>query len=141
MGWLHCDTPHARKVDGEWVRGARDLYQLVVAANGIGQIRVRCADCNQPCGFLPRDVWRNWQAAGAVLSGGQVNAPTVYPPCSYKDCDIKPTEYHHFAPYNTFGNDADSWPYLPLCREHHHQWHRTMDGYRWHRRGIWRDAS
>ena len=41
------------------------------------------------------------------------------------------TELHHWAPRNTFP-DANAWPTSYLCRDCHHAWHRTMDGYRWH---------
>lgn len=140
---LACDrTRHARKNDGFWVQGENDIYQAVIQGNGVLQIRVRCGNCNQSCGFLPHDVWRRWVRDGAVLTGTpQVHKPTDQDPCSYANCPNLPTEYHHFAPWNTFGNDADNWPVMPLCREHHHAWHRTMDGYRWHRRGIWRDTA
>ena len=41
-------------------------------------------------------------------------------------------ELHHYAPRNTFP-DADNWATGYLCRPCHHLWHRTMNGYLWHR--------
>jgi hypothetical protein len=130
-----CETTHAGKRGGVWMQGAADIYQAVVQGNGTLQIRVRCGDCRQNCGFLPHHVWRLWVSRGAVLTlPVEAHEPTVSEPCSYSGCTNFPTEYHHFAPSNTFGNDADNWPCAYLCRQHHHQWHRVMTGYSWHAR-------
>jgi hypothetical protein len=131
-----CSPTHARKVGGTWVPGENDRYELVVQGNGVGQISVRCTACGARCGFLPYAVWQQWQAAGAVLSSGRVHESNTYPPCSYAGCEAEGRQVHHFAPWNTFGPDAENWPTAPFCQTHHQLWHRTMDGYRWHRKGV-----
>jgi hypothetical protein len=55
--------------------------------------------------------------------------------CCYDGCESTAIEWHHFAPRNTFGMEADRFPVGPLCRDHHQHWHRTMDGYKWLRSG------
>lgn len=66
----------------------------------------------------------------------RINASYERDPCCVRGCADTDTEYHHFAPYNTFANDADNWPCLPVCRTHHREWHMRMDGYRWHARRV-----
>jgi hypothetical protein len=63
----------------------------------------------------------------------EVRPPNVYEPCSVRGCPQPGQEWHHFAPRNTFGEEAELWPVMPLCVGHHREWHTRMDGYRWHR--------
>ena len=130
---LLCPLRHCGfKPDG-WQQGDADEYYWIVQANSRITIKARCCDCGQKSSSIPFTVWERWYAQGARLNPQpQVNAPHQYEPCSVRGCITVPTEYHHFAPYNTFGPDADNWPCLPLCRPHHTHWHKTMDGYRWH---------
>lgn len=56
------------------------------------------------------------------------------PRCCYDGCESTQIEWHHFAPFNTFGVEADNFPVRPLCRYHHRYWHLKMDGYQWRAR-------
>ncbi len=51
--------------------------------------------------------------------------------CSRNSCRNRDIEWHHIAPKEVFGwEEADEWPVVPLCQEHHREWHRRMIGYR-----------
>ena len=133
--YTDCSERHARKSGAVWIQGSHDTYREVVQGNGARMIRVACGACEKKIGFLPFDVWRRWVASGAMLTlPSIVHDPREHEPCSYSGCTNMPTEYHHFAPRNTFGDDADNWVCGYLCRPHHRQWHQTMDGYSWHRK-------
>jgi 5-methylcytosine-specific restriction endonuclease McrA len=41
-------------------------------------------------------------------------------------CGKTGTEYHHFAPRHLFGDEADKWPGVYLCRPHHTEWHTLV---------------
>jgi hypothetical protein len=47
--------------------------------------------------------------------------------CVVSGCENTGVEWHHFAPKSKFGDvEADMWPVLPLCKEHHDKWHKVM---------------
>lgn len=141
----NCGQTHTQKRDGAWRRGdATESFRAVLQSNGRVSIKAYCQTCRIASGPLPTAQLAAWGVQWHDVTDVRVNAAATaanFPPCSYENCDGWPTEYHHFAPYNTFGDDANNWPVMPLCAAHHRQWHQTMDGYRWHKRGIWRDAS
>lgn len=128
-----CPQRHTSKVDGAWLRGDADIFELVITANGVRQFKTKCQRCGQPGGPIPHVVAAQWvQWFG--IDQTRINDRREYEPCVVSGCTADGNERHHFAPRNTFGDDADLWPVLPLCQPHHRQWHQTMDGYRWHRK-------
>lgn len=139
-----CPATHAVKTYtdgvGTWTRGTDNVWFQYVQGNGGKKYRFRCLLCGRKSGDVPHDLIKQWIREGVIgardLAPPVTRAPRTYPDCSYAGCTATITEQHHFAPRNTFGSDADSWPVLPLCREHHTQWHQRMDGYRWHMRGA-----
>lgn len=134
-----CPLAHSVKVypPGEWVRGDDEEFGVVVLSNGKAQVKTRCRGCGAKSSALPNDIIGRWTLTLADFTWSKTNDPREYDPCSVQDCAVTPTEYHHFAPRNTFGSaDANRWPVLPLCRGHHVQWHQRMDGYAWHRKGV-----
>ncbi len=40
-------------------------------------------------------------------------------------------EWHHWAPFHLFGDEAEQWPKSSLCRACHQRWHQTT------RTGLW----
>lgn len=134
----NCPAPHSVPDRGVWIRGgAHEILGVVICSNGARQYKLRCVVCKTTGGPLPTKLLQAWGYDVGNVEWEQHNAPRVnYAPCSYSGCTVTPTEYHHFAPRNTFHGDADNWPVLPLCRPHHESWHRLMDGYRWHAKGA-----
>lgn len=133
-----CTSAHSQKVypPGEWRRGDNEEFGFVVLSNGVVQFRTRCRECGHTSTALPNGLARGWGLTAVDFTWEQINPPRDHEPCSVRDCRMTPTEYHHFAPYNTFGAAANNWPILPLCRDHHVEWHQRMNGYLWHRKGV-----
>lgn len=132
-----CPFRHTEKDDAlVWVRGDETRVEVIHQANGSGiAVKLRCENCRNLTGALPKSVWLEWFDPFDPNVVVRINEDFDKEPCSYKGCTATNTEWHHFAPYNTFGSSANDWPVMPLCRAHHVEWHQRMDGYRWHRRG------
>lgn len=131
-----CPRRHCEHRDGQWQRGEDDTYGFILQVNGRPTIKAECRECGARSGSLPLALWRQWAAEGAQLEWVQRNdlseyAQDYYEPCIVQGCGDTPTEWHHFSPRNIFGDEAEGWPCLPLCRPHHREWHSRMDGYRW----------
>ncbi len=48
--------------------------------------------------------------------------------CGYVGCtSFVQVEHHHYAPFEFFGPEAELYPVLPLCHEHHEHWHKVID--------------
>jgi hypothetical protein len=127
-----CLVPHTRKVNGTWTRGGETQVEIVTTVNGRLEIKLRCSNCRWLTGAIPDLTARAW---GLDKLEGRIyrdNSTTVE--CIVLTCSSTLIEYHHFAPRNTFGEEADDWPILPVCRDHHTEWHTRMDGYQWHRK-------
>lgn len=123
-----CTFHHSRKVDDIWIRGERETIEVVRLRNGVISVKLRCI-CGELSGGLPKDVVWEWlDPFGAIVFRTHDGVQCVVATCTSEE-----TEYHHFAPRNTFLLDADDWPILPLCPAHHREWHQRMDGYRWHK--------
>lgn len=45
-------------------------------------------------------------------------------------------EVHHTSPREVFGDDADNWPLIDLCRECHAEWHERMNAWAGKRRPL-----
>ena len=50
-----------------------------------------------------------------------------------RECEVcrefTPTEVHHLAPAEVFGDMCDYWPIVNVCRKCHIEWHQKMRGY------------
>lgn len=55
--------------------------------------------------------------------GELVNKSDQIVKCSHRLCTENAAEDHHSAPRSIFGKDADNWPLIPLCKQHHAVWH------------------
>lgn len=114
-----------------------------------------CQDCQQTCdhgltvtGYIitrsgSQQVQRRCLGCGAGPSrAGSAPRGSQYLDVCFADhrdsttCEhrgsLDGVELHHYAPRNTFP-DPGNWATGHLCRPCHHLWHRTMDGYLWHR--------
>lgn len=131
-----CTNQHTASSGRLWTRGNDESLGVIICADGRPQYKLRCRACNTTGSPVGRSLLEAWGYTPDSLEWHQVNEARQYDPCSVKDCATTPTEYHHFAPRNIFGAEADEWPYLPLCRPHHVEWHQRMDGYRWHQPGT-----
>lgn len=130
-----CVHQHTTKSHGQWIRGTDETPGLVVCANGTHQVKMQCS-CGHRSSPLPYRLVRAWGIRREDIAWEKVHEPAEYPPCVVAGCGATPTELHHFAPRNTFGADAELWPVSPLCRPHHVEWHRRMDGYAWQKPGV-----
>ena len=135
-----CPETHALKIyddttpNGLWRRGSNTAIGMLQQGNGTIKWRGRCRTCLTESSDIPTSVIEAWGLN--TIEWTRVTTPNQYPTCAVHSCDQPGTDNHHFAPYNTFGSAAGDWPTAPLCRTHHLDWHQTMDGYRWHRKGI-----
>lgn len=132
-GIVVCSQGHGTDFSWRTIIDCDSSLGTITEPNGTIKFRVRCNECASESADMPTQTGHNLLQAGAEISWNRT-ATRNYPPCSYTGCTTPITEYHHFAPRNTFGDDADNWPVMPLCRKHHQQWHQQMDGYRWHAR-------
>lgn len=136
-----CPCQHARKTADGWQPGDDTDWGLLQTANGRAQWYGVCATCGHRSSVIPNRVIDMWIADGTFRPErfvyARTNPPREYPPCAVVGCSQPGAELHHFAPVNTFGwLEAETWPKADLCLQHHHAWHRRMDGYRRHARGI-----
>jgi hypothetical protein len=115
------------------VRGVNEVTEVIMLRNGQRQVKLRCRNCGNLVGPIPKSALAEWMADLGVPIIRQ-GSDYTYPPCNYRGCQVPGEEMHHFAPRNTFGEDADNWPVMALCKAHHHEWHQRMDGYLWQRR-------
>lgn len=132
----NCPAQHSVSNGHTWTRGENEALGVIICADGRPMYKLRCRVCGTAGTPVSTRLLAAWGLGPADLEWEQRNEPRRYDPCVVANCGVTPTEYHHFAPRNTFGDEADSWPYLPLCRAHHVEWHTRMDGYRWHRKGV-----
>src|SRR5690625_1968288 len=132
-----CPFEHSTPIPpDEWRRGMDEALGVIICADGRPMYKMRCRSCQTVGGPVGRKQLELWGLSPDNIEWTQRNEAHEYDPCVVASCGRTPTEYHHFAPRNTFGADADEWPCLPLCRFHHAEWHRRMDGYRWNAKGV-----
>lgn len=125
---------HAAKKYGCWTRGTRDEYGLLVKADGRISHRIRCIACGRLSSDVPLNQIKAWGIEDITFT--DIRPAGQYDACVVVGCEKPGVDEHHFAPRNTFGEEADSWPTAALCRKHHVEWHQRMDGYRWHRQAA-----
>jgi hypothetical protein len=126
-----CEVPHTAKINGVWVQGQETQVELVTTINGRLETKLRCSNCRWLTGAIPNHLVIAW---GLDKQEAVYRSHATDVECIVTTCASTLIEYHHFAPRNTFGDEADDWPILPVCREHHAEWHTRMDGYQWHRK-------
>lgn len=93
-------------------------YVLVELHNGAFVAKVRCVAGHVRA--VPKES----------VPGGWFWCPVIR---SYRDnlhpcarCRDDKTEYHHWAPFEFFGAEAEMWPGAWLCRGCHARWHDLM---------------
>lgn len=140
-------SPHAcPEKHAEWtsdsgrehlVRGSNDEVGIRLNAGGMPTFRLRCRSCSYTIGHLSkRTVFHEWGFTPDTFDFYEQAPPSRDEMCSVDECDKPGVDRHHFAPKAPFGyREAQRWPQAWLCKEHHVQWHRTMSGYQWTRRG------
>ena len=117
---------------------------IVIKRNAVVDYKARCIYCGERSSTLPKKLAEKLLSAGHEVewvrdhlndSSSHIDRYIQYPrfKCCVRGCGEPGYEFHHFAPSNTF-RDADLWPVLPLCRNHHTDWHRRMNGYQWNRK-------
>lgn len=129
---LGCVETHTVKSLGRWQRGSREEFGILVNSGGRISCRMRCMACGKMSSDLPANQWKAWGIEHVEFT--DIREPGTYDPCAVAGCPLPGRDEHHFAPRNTFDEEADMWPTAALCRGHHQEWHRRMDGYRWHRK-------
>lgn len=127
---LGCTQRHTVRLAGRWQRGTGDELVMLVKGNRSIAYRLRCTACGRQSTDVPLTQIKAWALAVADV---EIRDTNTYDACVVAGCDQPGVDEHHFAPRNTFGDQADLWPTAALCRSHHVEWHRHMDGYRWHR--------
>jgi len=64
------------------------------------------------------------------MDGKKITDLPIKPHAEYRVCEkchtFQMCEVHHIAPRAFFGDEADSWPTLCLCRKCHEAWHTVM---------------
>lgn len=135
---ITCTAVHAAKLVsiGQWTPGDADqLLGVLITASGIKQYRSWCRRCSTRSDSIPHWIVEGWWADQGFRPVWLIDTSDSGPRCAYRGCGL-PAEWHHTAPRNTFGPDAERWPVVPLCPAHHRGWHERMDGYRWHMPGA-----
>lgn len=144
INWIdqrgYCDSEHPGKRNGRW--GCvmdRTAVRKFIKSNGSTNYELVCLTpgCRFVSSPVPSDIGEHLTTRLPVLETRY--SQTFGDVCCYDGCGSTEIEWHHFAPCNVFGEEADRFPVQPLCREHHQHWHRTMDGYQWRARSVeWR---
>ncbi|HLS01784.1 MAG TPA: hypothetical protein VK054_07385, partial [Beutenbergiaceae bacterium] len=130
-----CPYTHTQSRNKLWRRGtAPERVMLVTQRNGVTVRKLQCIACKHVSSALPNALVNKWDLPEP--SAARDNRDTLEP-CCVVGCGLPETEQHHFAPRNIFGAEADNWPVLPLCRNHHAEWHDRMDGYQRTKKGTW----
>lgn len=132
----NCPSAHSVSNGSTWTRGTDEAVEQIICTDGREQFKMRCRLCNTAGGPVSPRQLNAWGLSRHDIEIVRQNESRAYEPCTVLACSVTPTEMHHFAPRNTFTTEADLWPCLPLCRAHHVEWHRRMDGYRWHAKAV-----
>jgi len=95
--------------------------------NGSQNIVYVCDECGRH--MDQRQIY--WPKS--ILAGDIENLPILADArgdecCAVTGCVGKDVEWHHWAPKEFWGADADYWPKVYLCRYHHRLWHDVMSG-------------
>ena len=122
-GPCHQDNDRTQKrfKDHDWI------LECVETANGHRQIRVICSQCKCHDNWLPHYILLDYGIDPWTLPINRSLRSNRE--CCVEGCLDTRTELHHFAPKRVFKNEANDWPVLPLCTDHHAYWHRLMGNY------------
>ena len=95
--------------------------------NGSQNIVYVCDECGRHMDRL-RVYWPK-----SILTGNIEDLPVLTDKrddqcCAVEGCVSRDVEWHHWAPKEFWGRDADHWPTVYLCRYHHRMWHDVMSG-------------
>jgi hypothetical protein len=125
---------HPMRENGKWVYHPTNTPGIRQFVKSSGVINYELVCLTPGCRFHTSPI-PNYDAQWHIRTNKFTELPprinTSTDTCSYTGCESTEIEWHHFAPRNTFGREADNYPVMPLCRAHHQGWHQTMDGYRW----------
>lgn len=95
-----------------------------INSSGSRVVVERCPECgrnpNKGKPFLKKADF-DWESLPLFQ-----DASLTAEPCSYKGCENKGTEWHHYAPQHLF-DDADNWGAGYLCQYHHRLWHEKTE--------------
>lgn len=130
----HCDGPHPQLWSGKWrYPKGRTAIRRFIKSNGAINYELVCTvnGCRFTSSPIPARAAESLIAKLPNLADRHSESTHV---CCYAGCTSTQVEWHHFAPSNTFGAEADNFPIQPLCRAHHQHWHQLMDGYQWRRK-------
>ena len=140
----HCIFEHAQynAAIKAWIFPKANTFELggAIKTNGMIAFRVRCTGCGNTSWELKKTDFAALMERGILYTwtrDAYAHADTNV--CQVKGCGRTDVSFHHFAPRNVFGEEADSYPVLPLCQDHHTGpggWHDRMNGYQWKAKGI-----
>ena len=131
----YCEGPHPEIHEGKWrYPKGRTAIRKFIKSNGVTNYELVCAvnGCRYKSSPIPNSGAESLLGKLPIIEPRYSSAPEHI--CGYQGCQSTEVEWHHYAPYNTFGREADNYPCLPLCRAHHRYWHQQMNGYQWNRR-------
>lgn len=143
---LCVDRQHAYKIDGNrWSYPTdRTAIRMFIKSNGVVNYEFVCTvnGCRWHSAAIPNELAKSALKKLPILEPRQSDYAGI-DVCGYRGCESTDVERHHYAPRNTFGFEADNFPCLPLCRDHHRYWHQKMDGYQWRQKstGYYRDPE
>jgi hypothetical protein len=119
MNWIERrETPceHCQGLNWKIVptmnRGGHEIHPLV------------CGDCgyrSKVC--APKTVVENYAKQIGVTVTYQLIDEDL--PCC-EVCNKPGAEWHHWAPWYLFGNEAERWPKSWLCQSCHTRWHQVI---------------
>ena len=108
---------------GAYCESCGDWGIFVRQPSGGGwQVRFRCSSCNNYSRAIAHECFRD----------GVIETLDVHDPWGrlHQECAVcgrhGPTEGHHLAPRQNFGEEACRWPVVEVCRKCHERWHQRM---------------
>lgn len=114
---------HVRSVSGRWYfpLSADGRWGARRVANGTLQVIWICNWCGQKSTPVPQ-----YLAAGHGIIIRDLplieDYAGLYARCIVRGCGSDEVEWHHFGPQAIFGDEADKWGIVALCRRHHQEW-------------------
>jgi hypothetical protein len=123
MGERSLPHLHVRSAGGEWTfpAAADGCWGIRRVSNGALQVIWTCNWCGQKTTPVPHHLLGR---AGVNIRELPIveDYAGLYGRCIVRGCSSYEVEWHHIAPVAIFGDDADRWGLMALCREHHQEW-------------------
>ena len=136
----HCVFTHAEmQADKTWKFPDANTFQLggVIKSNGQIAYRVRCVGCGKMSGELKKSDFISLIGQGKQYAWTrESNSNADVGVCQVRGCGSRHTELHHTSPRSVFGEQAEDWPLIYLCKKHHVEFHTKMTGYQWNSKGV-----